>query len=136
MHLSKSLLCLMVLATLISCETKEVSTQKKDVLFENMDSTMNPGTDIFLYANGNWIKNNPIPGDQGSWGIGQLVIEENLKRLREIAEQSARANAAKGTAEQKIGDFWLTAMDSADWRMCEFFLMEELFLNRFFLSIV
>jgi putative endopeptidase len=41
------------------------------------------------------------------------VVEENLKRLREISEKADSANAAKGTTEQKIGDFWATAMDSA-----------------------
>jgi putative endopeptidase len=35
-----------------------------------------------------------------------------LKRLREISEKADSANAAKGTVEQKIGDFWATAMDS------------------------
>lgn len=94
-------------------ETKSGTSSKKDILFENMDTTVNPGTDIFLYANGGWIKANPIPTDQSSWGIGHLVVEENLNRLREIAEQSAKANAGKGSAEQKIGDFWEIAMDSA-----------------------
>jgi putative endopeptidase len=87
--------------------------QKKDALSVNMDSTVSPSQDFFLYANGGWIKKNPIPGDQGSWGIGNLVIEENLKRLRTISEKADSAHAAKGTSEQKIGDFWATAMDSA-----------------------
>lgn len=52
---------------------------------------MNPGTDFFQYANGGWIKKNPIPADQSSWGIGNLVIEENIKRLREISESAALA---------------------------------------------
>lgn len=87
--------------------------QNKDVLVANMDSSVSPSQDFFLYANGGWINKNPIPGDQGSWGIGNLVIEENLKRLREISEKADSAHAAKGSVEQKIGDFWSTAMDSA-----------------------
>jgi putative endopeptidase len=86
---------------------------KKDVLVSNMDSTVSPGQDFFLYANGGWVKANPIPGDQGSWGIGNMVIEENLSRLRTISEKAATANAAQGSSEQKIGDFWSVAMDSA-----------------------
>src|SRR5439155_20783979 len=69
-------------------------------------------TDFFDYANGGWIKRNPIPADQSGWGIGNLVIEENLKRLREISEKAAGAHVAKGSSEQKIGDFWSAAMDS------------------------
>jgi putative endopeptidase len=85
---------------------------KPDVLMANMDTTISPSQDFFLYANGGWIKKNPIPGDQGGWSIGNLVIEENLRRLREISEKAAAAPTAKGTTEQKIGDFWTTAMDS------------------------
>ncbi len=98
---------------LISCKSHPKSESgKPDALAANMDTTTSPGQDFFQYANGGWIKNNSIPEDQSSWGIGNLVVEENLKRLREIAEKSAASSAAKGSAEQKIGDFWSMAMDS------------------------
>ena len=95
----------------IACNSKK-DTQKPDVLTTNMDTTVGPSQDFFMYANGGWIKRNPIPGDQGSWTIGHLVVEENLKRLRQLSEKADSADAAKGTVEQKIGDFWATAMDS------------------------
>ncbi len=97
---------------LLACNNKSTTT-KPDILAANLDSTISPGTDFFDYANGGWIKRNPIPGEQSAWGIGNLVIEENLKRLREISEKAATANAAKGSNDQKIGDFWTMAMDSA-----------------------
>ncbi|HEX4875098.1 MAG TPA: M13 family metallopeptidase [Chitinophagaceae bacterium] len=98
----------------VSCKTKsKKEAEKPDVLVTNLDTTINPSDDFFQYANGGWIKKNPIPGEQSSWGIGNLVVEENLKRLREISENAAKAKAAKGTPEQKIGDFWSVAMDSA-----------------------
>lgn len=92
---------------------KDSIANKPDVLAVNMDSSVNPAQNFFLFANGGWIKKNPIPGDQGSWGIGNLVIEENLERLRAISEKAATAKKAQGSTEQKIGDFWSTAMDSA-----------------------
>jgi len=85
---------------------------KADVLLSHMDSTVSPSQDFFMYTNGGWIKSNPIPGNRGSWTIGHLVIEENQKRIRSIAEKAASSNAAAGTPEQKIGDFYSTAMDS------------------------
>ena len=85
---------------------------KPDVLAVNLDTSIRPGEDIFMYANGGWIKRNPIPAEESQWGIGNLVIEENTRRLREISESAAKENAAKGTAAQKIGDFWLAAMDT------------------------
>lgn len=96
-----------------SCTGHAPNSGKPDILAANLDTTVNPGDDFFDYANGGWIKNNPIPADQSSWGIGGLVVEENRKRLREIAEKAAKAQAAEGTNEQKIGDFWTVAMDSA-----------------------
>lgn len=83
------------------------------MLFEDLDTTVSPGVDFFDYANGGWIKKNPIPGDQSNWGIGQLVNEENLNRLRELNENATKANGKEGSSDQKIGDFWSTAMDSA-----------------------
>ena len=110
-----SLLTFIVISvSIFSCKGKSTNAAKKaDALMVNIDTTVNPGQDFFQYANGGWIKKNPIPGEQSSWGIGNLVIEENLKRLREISEKSAKADAAKGSPEQKIGDFWSVAMDSA-----------------------
>ena len=102
------------LVTISSCNTKEKSaTTKKDFLADNLDTTASPAEDFFQYANGGWIKKNPIPNDQAAWGIGNLVNEENLNRLKSINEKAATSKAAAGTADQKIGDFWKTAMDSA-----------------------
>lgn len=104
-------------SVLVSCGNKKQGTagdsNKPDVLAANLDTTVSPGADFFDYANGGWIKKNPIPGEQSSWGIGNLVIEENLKRLREISEKSASSKPTKGSDEQKIGDFWTLGMDSA-----------------------
>lgn len=102
-----------ICTSLFACNNANKQTAKKDMLSEDLDTTVKPGDDFFEYANGGWIKKNPIPSDQSSWGIGQLVNEENLKRLRELNETAAKANAAEGTSDQKIGDFWTTAMDSA-----------------------
>ena len=103
-----------VLVTASSCDTKVKSTStKKDFLADNLDTTVSPAEDFFQYANGGWIKKNPIPNDQATWGIGNLVNEENLNRLKSINEKAAAATATKGTADQQIGDFWKTAMDSA-----------------------
>lgn len=111
-----SLLAFMAVLMFTSCGNKQGSSgdsNKPDVLASHLDTTVSPGEDFFDYANGGWIKKNPIPDEQSSWGIANLVIEENLKRLREIAEKSAAAKGTTGSDEQKIGDFWTMGMDSA-----------------------
>lgn len=86
---------------------------KPDVLAVNLDTLVAPATDFFEYANGGWIKKNPIPGEQSRWGIAELVVEENLRRMREICDKAAAEKADKGSNSQKIGDFWAMGMDSA-----------------------
>lgn len=97
-----------------SCNNKVQNTSaKKDFLADNLDTTVSPSQDFFQYANGGWIRRNAIPNDQAGWGIGNLVVEENLKRFKDLNEKAAAAHAVRGSADQKIGDFWKTAMDSA-----------------------
>lgn len=111
-HISYAGLSLALLfAACKSSETKEAA--KADILAVNMDSTVNPADDFFEFANGGWIKANPIPGDETSWGIAHLVREELYSRLRHINEEAVKKNAKSGT-DQQIGDFWYSAMDSAE----------------------
>ncbi len=110
---SKSFFAVFFPVLFFSCTSSPEHEQKPDVLASHMDTTINPGDDFFAYANGGWIKKNPIPADETGWGIFQLVPNETLQRLHDINVEAAAMNATKGTAEQKIGDYWKAAMDSA-----------------------
>ncbi len=107
----KSFAILSVLA-LASCSNSTKDYSKNDILARDLDSTVNPGDDFFRYANGTWIKNNPIPAAYSSWGIGNLVVEEIRDKLKKINEDAVKAHAEKGSNTQKIGDFYLSGMDS------------------------
>lgn len=85
----------------------------RDILAENLDTTINPGDNFFRFANGGWIKRNPIPASENSWTIGHLIQNETYNNLRKISEDAAKANAEPGSDTRKIGDFWSTGMDSA-----------------------
>ena len=63
------------LEILVACNNKQAVFVKADVLASNMDTSVQPDDDIFMYANGGWIKKNPILGEESQWGIGNLVIE-------------------------------------------------------------
>ncbi len=97
---------------IVSCKTK--SDTQTDFLAKDVDTSVNPATDFFAYANGGWIKNNPIPASESGWGVGQLVQEDIYERLKTINEKAVKESAAEGTINQKIGDFWQSGMDSAD----------------------
>lgn len=110
--MKKIIFYILICFSLFSCKTKTAEIPK-DIFAADIDTTVNPADDFFDYANGKWIKDNPIPSDESAWGIGYIVNLENQKRLREISEEAAKEGGAKGSASQKIGDFWYAAMDSA-----------------------
>ncbi len=89
--------------------TKEVS--KPDALQSHLDTTVRPADDFFDYANGGWIKQNPIPADETNWGIGELVEKELYNKLLKINDEAVKKGGSTG-ADQRIGDFWFSAMDS------------------------
>lgn len=97
---------------LTSCQSKSSETSQRDILAEVVDTTVSPKDDFFKYAVGTWLKQNPIPASESSWGIGSMVQEETYTRLRTISEKSAKEPGNEGSNEQKIGDFWFTGMDS------------------------
>src|SRR5690348_10474688 len=67
---------------------------REDFLRANMDTTVDPGVDFFQYANGGWLKRNPIPASESNWGIGNVVREELYTNLRKINEDAAASSAA------------------------------------------
>ncbi|RFP66230.1 M13 family peptidase [Hymenobacter lapidiphilus] len=91
----------------------KTGTAKPDLLSANLDTTVRPGDDFYNYANGAWFKQHPIPASESNWGIGKEVQNEIYDRLRKLNEDAAKASAAPGSTEQKLGDFWATGMDSA-----------------------
>lgn len=98
---------------LCAWQTKAILDKTNDPIYKNMDNSVSPGEDFFMYANGTWIKNNPIPPAYSSWGIGNIVTEELRLKLKKVNEDAMAANAAKGTSQQKLGDFYYTGLDSA-----------------------
>lgn len=78
---------------------------------ENFDSNAAACDDFFAYSNGGWLRKNPIPADQTSWGTWGLLQERNTLQLRDIAEAAQAAKAEKGTDQQLVADFYASALD-------------------------
>jgi putative endopeptidase len=106
-------------AVLIGCGTKVAQTETASTTNihgidrRNFDTTCSPCKNFYQYANGTWIKNNPVPKEYGSWGTFHEVFERNNKLMKEILDEVGAANPAAGTVAQKIGDFYACGMDTA-----------------------
>ncbi|MEO5755134.1 MAG: M13 family metallopeptidase, partial [Chthoniobacterales bacterium] len=87
----------------------------------NMDTSVKPQDDFFAYANGSWMKNNPIPPEYSRWGSFNELIEKNNEALHEIAEKAdklapqaageSKIEKAAGSEIQKVGDFYASGMN-------------------------
>jgi putative endopeptidase len=97
-----------------ACKDKAKDYAATDPIYKNIDSAVKPGDDFFQYANGAWLKKNPIPPAYAAWGIGNVVNEELRNRLKKINEDALKENAANGTSSQKIGDFYFSGMDTVN----------------------
>ncbi|HVS45877.1 MAG TPA: M13 family metallopeptidase [Verrucomicrobiae bacterium] len=77
----------------------------------NLDRTCKPCTDFYQFANGGWMKKNPIPPAYSRWGNFSVVQRRNRAALQRILDKAAAANASSGTNEQKIGDFYASCLN-------------------------
>ena len=79
----------------------------------SLDRACAPCTDFNQFANGSWEAKNPIPPAYPSWGVGNVVNERNREILHQILEDAAKnTTAARGSSEQKIGDYYGSCMDT------------------------
>ncbi len=91
----------------------------------NMDPSVKPGDNFYLYANGAWIKKTPIPASKTRWGSFDALAEESSQALKGLLEEASRErkeskeeyNAKYGAnmseLMKRVGDYYASAMDSA-----------------------
>jgi len=99
-------------ALTLSAQTTHPQTKPLDPA--NLDRTANACVDFYQFANGGWIKNNPIPAAFSRWGSFDELSENNNSALTKILNKAANDASAKKTAATKmLGDFYASCMDSA-----------------------
>src|ERR1700759_2773629 len=105
------LVCLSVCAFTLGGK-KGHKTPMKYIDPANMDLSVKPGDDFFEYANGNWVKNNPIPAKETRWGSFGILIQNNTNRLLVLLNDVSKTSHPKGSLEQRVGDLYASGMDS------------------------
>ncbi len=77
------------------------------------DISVKPGDDFYAYANGTWIKNNPVPPKETRWGSFNVLRDFNINAVKSILEKARiNKNAPAGSVEKRVGDFYAAGMDS------------------------
>ncbi len=93
-------------------KTEEYKTNVRGLDIRNFDTSTRACDDFYQFANGGWLARNPVPPAYQRWGVFNEVNNRNEDLLHEILEAATNnPDAEPGSNEQKIGDFFASAMD-------------------------
>jgi putative endopeptidase len=94
--------------------TTTPSSNLRGLDLANFDKTVGACQDFYVYSNGNWLRNNPVPAAFSTWGTFNELEYRNNERLRALAAAAAdRIDVVPGSAEALVGAFYAAAMDEA-----------------------
>ena len=75
------------------------------------DATVKPGDDFYLYATGTWQKTYQLRDDQTRFGSFDKLRERSEDHVKAIIEELSASEAASGSVEQKIRDYYNSYMN-------------------------
>jgi len=79
----------------------------------NVDRTANACVDFYQFANGGWVRNNPLPAAYARWGSFEELGEKNQATLTKILESATSPTGNKTPTYQLLGTYYSNCMDSA-----------------------
>jgi predicted metalloendopeptidase len=79
---------------------------------KDFDPSVKPEIDFYHYADGGWIKANPVPAAYSAWGAFHEVQKRNEAALKSILEAAAKA-PSPSPIQKLVGDFYASGMDEA-----------------------
>ena len=114
-YLLMSVLCAAPLAALATdAPAASTAAAAQGLHLDWLDRNANPAQNFYEFANGTWLKNNPVPPAYSRWGQFSIVYQQNQEVIHQLLEAAAQNTQAQpGSDEQKIGDFYASGMDEA-----------------------
>jgi putative endopeptidase len=94
------------------CETTTTSEEDgKGLDRSNMDFEVHPKENFYQYANGSWLKNNPIPSGYPNWNSFLTLHVQSQENLKKILLELAKNNKDITDDERKVSVFYKAAME-------------------------
>lgn len=79
----------------------------------NLDRSASACTDFYQFANGGWLKRNPVPAAYSRWGSFDVLQESNQINLLKILRSAAERGDSQANEDlRKLGVFYSSCMDS------------------------
>ncbi|HEX7158390.1 MAG TPA: M13 family metallopeptidase N-terminal domain-containing protein, partial [Edaphobacter sp.] len=104
-----SLLALFLALPLASAQTPD----PHGIAVDSIDTSVRPGDDFYLFANGAWIKRTELAPDRATWGTFNILADRSNERTAAIIEETNKSNPAPGTDNRRIADLYASYMDEA-----------------------
>ncbi len=83
----------------------------ENVYTQDMDRSIKPGDDFYRYSNGGWLARVTIPPGQSTFDTRAILTERTSQRVRDLIQDAAAAQSVKGSAAQKVGDYYASFVD-------------------------
>ena len=77
-----------------------------------MDRSIDPKSDFYQFACGNWLKSNPVPSDKARWSGFDELQQLNWNQIRGVLESASSTSHPASSTLQMVGDFFAAAMDT------------------------
>ncbi len=77
----------------------------------SMDRSADPCDDLYQFACGGWLQNNPIPADQASWSTYGKLYVDNQRYLWGILEELSKDSSNRTATQAQIGDYFAACMN-------------------------
>lgn len=106
-----------IAAVISSCQTNSdkqvIEASRVNLSYQFIDSSIKPGNDFYMYANGKWYDTATILPTESRAGARIEMDYKTRAHIKSILEEAAAASDTNGSIGQKVGDMFASGMDTA-----------------------
>lgn len=94
-----------------STEATEKNPEYTGVDFAYMNPNVAPTEDFYEFANGTWLKNNPVPESETRWSSFNELMEHNYSSLKSLMSDISKEEHEKNSIEDLLARYYNSYLD-------------------------
>lgn len=99
-----------------ACNKKQGAQTNEEIVpainLADLDTLVRPQDDFYHYANGGWIKANPLKPAYSRFGTFDVLSDRSLEQVHGIVDELAKGSYEAGTNEYRVSVLYKQAIDS------------------------